>query len=112
LWVPKEIGTPQEDQLTWTLGGSQSLNHQPKNIHRLEILHTHTHVYISDVCVCIYIYIRCIYISDVQLGLHVGPEQLEWGLSQKLLLVCGYVLLTEQPCLASVGEEAPSLTEI
>jgi hypothetical protein len=31
----KGIGTPQENQqnqLTWTLGGSQRLNHQPKNI--------------------------------------------------------------------------------
>jgi hypothetical protein len=30
---PKRTGTPQEDQqshLTWTLGASQRLNHQPK----------------------------------------------------------------------------------
>lgn len=26
---------------------------------------------------------------DVQLGLHVGPEQLEWGLFQRLLPTCG-----------------------
>jgi hypothetical protein len=41
----KGIGTPQEDQqiqLTWTLGGSLSLSHQPKNIHRLDLgLPTH-----------------------------------------------------------------------
>ena len=41
----KEIGNPQEDQqsqLTWTLGDSQSLNHQPKNIHGLDLdLHAH-----------------------------------------------------------------------
>ena len=36
--------------------------------------------------------------TDVQLGFHVGPEQLEQGLSQKLLLVC-------EIC-SSVGEEA------
>ena len=29
------------------------------------------------------------YLVDVQLGLHVGPEQLEQGISQKLLPVCG-----------------------
>ena len=31
----------------------------------------------------------CPYVTVVQLGLHVGPEQLEQGLSQKLLPVCG-----------------------
>jgi hypothetical protein len=30
---------------------------------------------------------RCLYVADVQLDLHVGPEQLEQGLSQKLLPV-------------------------
>jgi hypothetical protein len=44
----------------------------------------------------------------VQLGLHVGPEQLEQGLSQKLCLYMGYVFLAGLPCLASVGKEAPS----
>ena len=29
------------------------------------------------------------YVTDVQLGLHVGPEQLEQGLSQKLLPIHG-----------------------
>ena len=47
----------------------------------------------------------------MQLGLHVGPEQLEQGLSQELLLYVGYVLLAGLPCLASVGEDAPNLTE-
>ena len=28
------------------------------------------------------------YVADVKLGLHVGPEQLEQGLSQKLFVVC------------------------
>jgi hypothetical protein len=31
----------------------------------------------------------CTYVADVKLGLHVGPKQLEQGLSQKLLSVCG-----------------------
>jgi hypothetical protein len=25
------------------------------------------------------------YVTDVQIGLHVGPQQLEWWLSQKVL---------------------------
>jgi hypothetical protein len=29
------------------------------------------------------------YVAGIQLGLHVGPEQLEWGLPQKLLPVRG-----------------------
>ena len=41
----------------------------------------------------------CTYVADVQLDLHVGPEQLEWGLSQKLAPV-GYILLAGLPCLA------------
>jgi hypothetical protein len=28
-------------------------------------------------------------VTDVQLGLQVGPKQLKWGLAQKLLPVCG-----------------------
>jgi hypothetical protein len=41
----------------------------------------------------------------------MGPEQLEWGLSQKLLdMSVGYVLAAV-PCLASMGEEAHSPTE-
>jgi hypothetical protein len=56
---PKGIETPQEDQqiqLTWTLGACR-MNHQPE---------THS------------------YVAEVKLDLHVGPEQLEQGLSQKL----------------------------
>jgi len=48
---------------------SLSLNHQPKNIHMLVLGFPHSHL------------------ADVQLDLHVGPEQLERGLSQKLLTV-------------------------
>ena len=39
------------------------------------------------------------------------PEQLERRLSQKCCLYVGYVLLAGLCCLASVGEEAPSLEE-
>ena len=31
----------------------------------------------------------CTYVADVQPGLHVDPEQLEWGLFQKLFSVHG-----------------------
>ena len=48
--------------------GSQSLNHQPKNTYGLD-LGLPTFMYLLD--------------------LHVGPEQLEQGLSQKLLPICG-----------------------
>ena len=48
-------------------------------------------------------------VTDVQLGLHVGPEQLEQGLSLKLLPILG--ILAGLPCLTSKGEEAPSLPE-
>lgn len=40
LRAPKEIETLQEDhqsQLTWTVGGSHGLNHQPKSEHRLNL---------------------------------------------------------------------------
>lgn len=50
-------------------------------------------------------------VADVKPDLRVGPKQLEYGLSQKLLPVLEYVLLAGQPCLAPVGEEALSLTE-
>jgi hypothetical protein len=55
----KAIGTPQEDQqspLTWTLGGSQRLNHQPKSKHGLHLG-------------------PCTHVADVQLGLHAGPPK-------------------------------------
>ena len=52
---PKRTGTPQEDQqskLTWTLGGSQRMNHQPKSMHGLDL---------------------CTDGADEQLGVHAGP---------------------------------------
>ena len=63
----KGIGKSQEDQESthWTLE-ALSLNHQPKNIHRLTCgLPTH----MEPMC-------------------SLGREQLEQGLSQKLLPVC------------------------
>lgn len=53
----------------------------------------------------------CTYVVDVQLGLHVGSEHLERGLSQKLWPVYGTCSVVGLLCLASVGEDAPSLTE-
>ena len=62
----------QQSQLTWTLGSSQRLNHQPKCIQGLGL----------GLFTCV---------ADVQLGLHVDPKQLEQWLWQKLLpavMVC------------------------
>ena len=44
----------------------------------------------------------CTYIADMQLGFHVGPEQLEQGLSQGCCLSVGYAYLAGMSCLASV----------
>ena len=69
----KGIGTSPEDkqhQITWTLGALES---EPP-------VKEHTRATLRP---------PCTYVADAQLGLHVGPEQLEWGLSQKLLPVCG-----------------------
>ena len=52
------------------------------------------------------------YVTDVQLGLHVGPKQLEQGLSQKLLPVHVICSSSWLPCLPSVGQEMPSLEKI
>ena len=73
LRAQKRIETPQEgpqSQLIWTLGilGIWIINWRTS--YRLDLgLH--------------------IYVPDVYLGLHVGPQKLEWGLSLKLLPVCG-----------------------
>jgi hypothetical protein len=70
--TPKGIGTPQEvkqNLLTCLLGLSEP-EPPSKNIHELDV------GLATD-------------ITDMQLGLHVGSQQLEWGLSQKLLPVCG-----------------------
>lgn len=59
---PKEDRTPQEvqqSQITWTLGVSQRLNHQPKSEHRLDVGLTPLHTYVAD----------------EQLGCHVGLKK-------------------------------------
>ena len=48
----------------------------------------------------------------MQLGLHVGPEQLERGYPKSCCLYVGYVLQVELLCLASGGEEVLSLQEV
>ena len=85
---PKKIGTRQEDY--------QSTNLDPCEPPTKE--HTqagprppHTHI------------------ADVQLGLHVGPKQLEWGLPQKLSHVHG-TWSTSWAALSGLNT-VPSLTE-
>jgi hypothetical protein len=91
----KGIGTPHEDQkgqLTWTLEALRL--EPPTKVHKWPGPRPpHTHI------------------ADVQLGLHVSPEQLELGLSQSWWLSVGYVLLAGLPWLASVDEDEPSLAE-
>jgi hypothetical protein len=45
----------------------------------------------------------CTHVADVQLGLHVGP--------QNFCLHVGYFLIAKMPCLASVEEEIPSIAD-
>ena len=50
--------------------------------------------------------------EGVQLSLFVSPRQLKWGLLQGCCLyIPVYVLQAGLLCLASMGEEAPSLEE-
>jgi hypothetical protein len=96
LWALKGIGAPQEDQqsqLTWTLGALKS---EPPT-------KEHTRAGPGPLCK---------YVADVQLGLHVGPEQLEQGLSQKLLPVCGICSSSWAPLSGLSGEDAPRLTDL
>jgi len=46
----------------------------------------------------------------MQLGLHMGLEQLEWGYPKSFCMSVRYVLLAGLPCLASMGEDV--LTEL
>lgn len=50
-------------------------------------------------------------VANVQLSLHVGPEQMEHELCQKQLPVCGTCSFAGLPCLVLVVEDAPSLAE-
>ena len=52
----------------------------------------------------------CTYVADVQLGLPMGPEQLE-QVPNSCCLFLRYDLLAGLPCLSSVGVDAPSFTE-
>ena len=70
---PEGIASPQEDQqnqLTWTFGGSQRLNHQPKSIHRLDLA---PHPMYVQMCSLVFMWV---------------PQQLERGLSLTLLPGC------------------------
>ena len=49
----------------------------------------------------------CTYVADMQLGLHVGPEHLKQGLSQRLLPVHRIGSSSWAALSASVGQEAP-----
>jgi hypothetical protein len=53
----------------------------------------------------------CTYIADVQLGLHVGPEQLEQGLFLKLMPVCWIYSSTWAAWSGIVAEDVLSLTK-
>lgn len=53
-----------------------------------------------------------VYVAGVRLSLHVVPEQLKQGSSQKLLPVCGICFSSRLPCLASVGEKVLSLSDL
>jgi hypothetical protein len=92
----KRTGTPQADQhsqLTWTLGGSQRLNCQPKSEHRLDQPPT-----------------PCTYVADEQFGLHVGlPETGVGAVPEPLAcLLLNPEPLNGRPHLASVREDMPS----
>ena len=72
ITAPKGIGTPQEDQqsrLTWTQG-----TESPTKVS-------------TGWTFYIYVY-PCIYVAEVQLGLHASLEQREQSLSLNLLPGC------------------------
>jgi hypothetical protein len=77
----------QLNQLTWTLGGSQGLNHQPKSEHSLDLGSLH---------LCS----RCAAWSPTT-GKEVLPKSVA-------CLPVDSVPLNGQPWLASVGEDVPS----
>ena len=51
----------------------------------------------------------CTYVADMYLGLHVGPEQLEQGLTQKVLPV--HRIWSSSWAALSLGEKAPTLAD-
>jgi hypothetical protein len=50
-------------------------------------------------------------VADVQLGFHVGPKQLEWGLTQKLLPICGICSTTWAALSGLSGKGSSCITE-
>ena len=64
IWTQQD----QQNQLTWTLVGSQKLTHKPKSILKLNLA-------------------PYTYVMDAHLGLHMDPQQMEQGLSMILLPV-------------------------
>ena len=82
LRVLEGIGTPQKDkqnQLTWTLTALRDKTTK-QSIHRL---------YLAPP--------PCTYVPDVQLGLYMGPEQLEWGYPKSCCLSVEFI--PQQRCL-------------
>ena len=67
LQVLKGIETPQEDQQSQIISGVPRVWTTDQRTYRARLRLPHK------------------YVADVQLGLHVGPKQLEQGLFQKLL---------------------------
>ena len=92
LWAPKGKGTLQEDQESTNLHPWGLSESQPPTKDHAQAGPRPPHTYVAD----------------VQLGLHVGPEQLELGLSQKLLPVHRICLLAGLP----LGEDVPNLAEL
>lgn len=83
LWAQKRVGTLQDNSTNLDYWGCQRLNHQPKGEHtQARPRPRHTHV------------------DDVQLGLHVGLEQLDRGYPKSCCLYMEYGLLAGLPCLA------------
>jgi hypothetical protein len=94
--APKGIRTwqvDQQSQLTWTLGALRDWSTNQRNTWAGPRP-------------------PCTKVVDKQLGLHVGPQQLEQVYPKSCYLYLTYVPVAGLPCLVSVGEEVPSFAEI
>lgn len=80
--------------LVWNHRGSQTLNHQQKNIAQAGLSPTYR------------------YGTDIQHGVHMGPKQVELGMTLTLLPLVGTVPLSGLFCMDSVGEHdfCPAMT--